>query len=100
MKDWEPKSKEFAAAHKKSDKKIEDGEEAGHDVTFKAGTVTKANSGKRPVDNTTGDKNVVKSTEVPTKKLKEGGKLLDIQILDHIIVTKNSYTSLADECLM
>jgi hypothetical protein len=59
-----PKSKEFTSAHKKSDKKIEDGEEAGHDVTFKAGTVTKANSGKRPQDNATGDKNVVKSTEV------------------------------------
>lgn len=72
-----PKSKEFAAAHKKSDKKIEDGEEAGHDVTFKAGTVTKANSGKRPVDNATGDKNVVKSTEAPTKKLKEGAQVVD-----------------------
>ena len=35
-----------------------------------------------------------------TKKLKEAGKLLDIVILDHIIITSNGYTSLADEnCL-
>jgi flagellum-specific peptidoglycan hydrolase FlgJ len=35
-----PKSKEFIAKHKKSDKKIEDSEEEGHDVTFKAGGKT------------------------------------------------------------
>ena len=29
--------KEVIKMHKKSDKKIEDGEEKGHDVTFKAG---------------------------------------------------------------
>lgn len=32
-----------------------------------------------------------------TKKLKEGGKLLDISILDHIIYSTEGYYSLADE---
>lgn len=35
-----------------------------------------------------------------TRKIKEGGKFLDITVLDHIIVAGNSYTSLADEGLM
>jgi DNA repair protein RadC len=32
-----------------------------------------------------------------TRKIKEGGKLLDIQLLDHLIVTKAGYFSFADE---
>jgi DNA repair protein RadC len=32
-----------------------------------------------------------------TRKLVEGGKLLDIQIVDHIIVTRHGYYSFADE---
>jgi DNA repair protein RadC len=32
-----------------------------------------------------------------TKKIKEAGKLLDIAILDHIILTADSYYSMADE---
>lgn len=59
-----PKAKEFTAAHKKSDKKIEDNEEDGHDKTFKAQGGTTPKSGKRPQDNATGDTKVVKSTEV------------------------------------
>jgi DNA repair protein RadC len=35
-----------------------------------------------------------------TKKAKEGGKLLDIDVLDHIIMTSESYYSFADEGLM
>jgi len=35
-----------------------------------------------------------------TQKLKEGGKLLDIEVCDHIIVTNHSYFSFADECMM
>lgn len=35
-----------------------------------------------------------------TKRLKEGGKLLEIQILDHVIVTTEGYHSLADEGLL
>ena len=31
-----------------------------------------------------------------TKKIVEGGKILDIQLLDHLIITDNSYYSLAD----
>jgi len=35
-----------------------------------------------------------------TQKLKEGGKLLDIEVCDHIIVTNYNYFSFADECMM
>ena len=35
-----------------------------------------------------------------TKKLKEGGKLLEIQMLDHIIVTTEGYYSFADDGLV
>ena len=35
-----------------------------------------------------------------TKKAKLGLGLLDITVDDHIILTKDGYTSLADECLM
>ena len=35
-----------------------------------------------------------------TKKLKESGKLLDIQVLDHIIVAGKKYYSFADEGLL
>ena len=32
-----------------------------------------------------------------TRKFVEAGKILDVHVLDHIIVTKEGYTSLADE---
>ena len=35
-----------------------------------------------------------------TKKLRDGGKLLDIQVLDHIIITSEAYYSFADEGLL
>ena len=35
-----------------------------------------------------------------TKKLQKGGKLLDIMIDDHIIITENGYFSFADEGMM
>lgn len=35
-----------------------------------------------------------------TRKLKEGGQLLDITILDHLIVTPHDYRSFADDGLM
>jgi len=35
-----------------------------------------------------------------TRKLKESGKLLDIQVLDHVIVAGKKYMSFADEGLM
>jgi DNA repair protein RadC len=35
-----------------------------------------------------------------TKKIREGGKLLEIQVSDHIIVTNESYYSFADEGMM
>jgi DNA repair protein RadC len=35
-----------------------------------------------------------------TKKLKESGKLLDIQVLDHIIIAGKKYFSFADEGLL
>ena len=35
-----------------------------------------------------------------TKKLKEGGKLLDLLILDHIILSRRGYYSFVDEGLI
>lgn len=35
-----------------------------------------------------------------TKKIKEGGRLLEIQLLDHIIITSENYYSFADEGLL
>ena len=35
-----------------------------------------------------------------TKNLKEGGRLLDIQVLDHVIVCESGYFSFSDEGLM
>ena len=35
-----------------------------------------------------------------TKKIKEAGKVMDIQVLDHLIVTEHSYYSFADEGIM
>lgn len=35
-----------------------------------------------------------------TRKMKEGGKLLEIQVLDHVIVTTEGYYSFADEGLL
>ena len=35
-----------------------------------------------------------------TQKIKQGGQLLDIKILDHIIITNESYFSFADEGLL
>lgn len=35
-----------------------------------------------------------------TRKIKEGGRLLEIQLLDHIIVTSEGYFSFADEGLI
>mgnify|MGYP003587025703 CR=1 FL=1 len=35
-----------------------------------------------------------------TKQIKEGGKLLNIELLDHLIITQNSYFSFADEDLL
>jgi DNA repair protein RadC len=32
-----------------------------------------------------------------TKRIKEGGKLLDIQMLDHLIITSEGYCSFSDE---
>jgi DNA repair protein RadC len=35
-----------------------------------------------------------------TKRLKEGGKILEVQLLDHVIVTTEGYFSFADEGLL
>ena len=35
-----------------------------------------------------------------TRKIKEGGKLLEIQLLDHLIITSEGYYSFADEGLL
>jgi len=35
-----------------------------------------------------------------TKKIKEAGKVMDIQLLDHLIITEYSYYSFADEGIL
>jgi DNA repair protein RadC len=35
-----------------------------------------------------------------TRRMKEGGKLLEIQLLDHVILTSEGYYSFADEGLL
>lgn len=55
-----PKSKEFIAKHKQSDKKIEDGEEEGHDMATKAGRVTKQAPNRGNDNLSNGDKTPVK----------------------------------------
>jgi DNA repair protein RadC len=35
-----------------------------------------------------------------TRKLKEGGKLLEIQVLDHLIIAGQKYLSFTDEALI
>lgn len=35
-----------------------------------------------------------------TRKIKEGGQLLDIRVLDHLIITREAYYSFADEGTM
>lgn len=35
-----------------------------------------------------------------TRKIKEGGRLLEITLLDHLIVSKEGYYSMADEGMM
>lgn len=41
-----------------------------------------------------------RSDERLTEKIKEGAKLIDIEVADHIIVSENGYFSFADEGLM
>lgn len=38
--------------------------------------------------------------KILTRKLKEGGRLLDIAVLDHLIITPRNYMSFADDGLM
>lgn len=35
-----------------------------------------------------------------TRKVKEGGKILEVQLLDHVIITTESYYSFADEGIL
>jgi len=44
-----------------------------------------------------GNLNPSKQDQDLTKKVQDAGKLMDIQLLDHIIITNNAYYSFADE---
>lgn len=44
-----------------------------------------------------GNRNPSQADINSSKKIKEGGKLLDIELLDHIILTSESYYSFSDE---
>ena len=41
-----------------------------------------------------------RADELLTRRIQESGNLLDIQLVDHIILSRNSYLSLADEGLL
>ncbi len=47
-----------------------------------------------------GNTNPSEADKLLTQKISEGAKLLDIRLLDHIIVTCNSYCSFGDEGLI
>ena len=47
-----------------------------------------------------GDLSPSRADEDLTRKLSQGGRLLDIMVLDHIIITKHDYYSFADHGLM
>jgi DNA repair protein RadC len=47
-----------------------------------------------------GEPSPSKGDEIWTKKIKQAGELLDISVLDHIIVTRNGYFSLAEKRLI
>ena len=51
-------------------------------------------------NHTSGNKDPSDAYVKITKKLKEAGVLLDIQLLDHLILLPEGYTSLADEGLL
>jgi len=45
-----------------------------------------------------GNRNPSEVDKAITNKIKQASKLLDIQLLDHLIITKDDYYSLADNC--
>lgn len=47
-----------------------------------------------------GNLDLSRQDDLITKKVKEGGAILDVQLLDHLVLTKNSYKSYADEGLL
>lgn len=47
-----------------------------------------------------GNLQISEADKALTRKLKDGGKLLDIAVLDHLIVTPHNYRSFADDGLM
>ena len=47
-----------------------------------------------------GNLNASQSDIAITRKVKEAGKIMDITLLDHIIMTKNGYYSFADEGIL
>lgn len=47
-----------------------------------------------------GNLNPSEADKLITKKIFEAGKLLDISVLDHVIITQDEYFSFADQNLM
>jgi DNA repair protein RadC len=47
-----------------------------------------------------GNLSISKPDERLTKKIKEAGKLLDIEVLDHLIITSEGYVSFAEDGLL
>jgi DNA repair protein RadC len=47
-----------------------------------------------------GNLQISKPDERLTKKIRDAGKLLDIEVLDHLIITNEGYSSLAEEGML
>ena len=65
-------------------------------VALRSASVSILVAHNHPSNNT----NRSKADDELTKKLKEAAALMDIKLLDHVIVTKDSYFSYADELLL
>ena len=47
-----------------------------------------------------GNLNASNEDKILTKKIQDAGRVLEINVLDHIIIAENNYTSFADSGLM
>lgn len=70
-----PKAKELSKKHKVETE--DENDIISKDFATEPSKKMKAKSGKRPQDNSSGDTNVVKSTEAPAKNIKEGAVVVD-----------------------
>ncbi len=69
-------------------------------IIFQAALVSNATSIILSHNHPSGNRNPSSADINLTKKVKEGGTLLDISVFDHLIITTDGYYSFADEGMM